>query len=208
MNDYSQYGEGKVINHYFKDKKGTCISLGENDGKTLSNVLGLIENGWSALLVEPSNEAFFKLSDLHNTNKKVRCFNFAIGSYDGETTFYHSGTHLNSGDTSLLSTIDKNEIERWQGTCEFTETKVPLKTWNTFVKTANIKQVDFISIDCEGVDFEILQQIDFNSLNVKMVCVEYNNVNSEMYEQHMAKYGFKVHYKNFCNLIFTNDRLK
>lgn len=208
MNDYSQYGEGKVINHYFNNKQGICVSLGENDGKTLSNVLGLIEIGFSAYLVEPSTEAFFKLTELHERNKKVRCFNFAIGSYDGETTFYHSGTHLNSGDTSLLSTIDKNEIDRWKGTCEFTETKAQLKKWETFVKDANIKDIDFISIDCEGVDFEILQQIDFNKHNVKMVCVEYNNVNSELYEQHMAKYGFNLHYKNFCNLIFTNDRLK
>jgi hypothetical protein len=35
MNDYSQYGEGKVINHYFQNKLGTCISLGENDLKNM-----------------------------------------------------------------------------------------------------------------------------------------------------------------------------
>jgi FkbM family methyltransferase len=203
MNDYSQYGEGNIINSYFKDKIGTCVSLGENDGKTLSNVLGLIEAGWSAFLVEPSSEAFSKLSNLHKSNVKVKCFNFAIGDYDGETTFYHSGTHLNKGDTSLLSTINKEELKRWGDTCKFTETKVPIKKWDTFIKIAEIKNIDFISIDCEGVDFEILSQINFNDLSVKMICVEHNSINSEIYEQHMFKYNYKVHYKNSCNLIFV-----
>jgi len=203
MNDYSQYGEGKVINHYFRNTKGICVSLGENDGKTLSNVLGLIENGFSAYLVEPSDEAFFKLTELHKDNKQVRCFNTAIGNYNGETIFYHSGTHLNKGDTSLLSTIDKDELKRWGKSCEFTETKVPICTWETFVKNANLKEFDFISIDCEGVDFDILQQIDFNKHNVKMVCVEYNNVDESKYTEHMKSYGYKLHYKNFCNLIFV-----
>jgi len=203
MNDYSQYGEGKVINHYFNNKQGVCVSLGENDGKTLSNVLGLIESGFIAYLVEPSEEAFSKLKELHKDNSNVKSFNFAIGSFDGETTFYHSGTHLNKGDISLLSTINKDELERWGNTCEFTETKVPIKKWETFTELANIKDIDFISIDCEGVDFEILKQINFNKHNVKMVCVEYNNINSDMYEQLMSIHGYKLHYKNVCNLIFV-----
>lgn len=202
MNDYSQYGEGKIINEYFKNKKGICVSLGENDGKTLSNVLGLIECGWEAFLVEPSVEAFSKLQDLHKSNDKIKCFNFAIGDNDGETIFYHSGTHLNTGDISLLSTINKEEIKRWKNTCEFVETRVPIKKWSTFLQISGITEIDFISIDCEGVDFEILSQIDFDKLKIKMVCVEHNSVKTTMYEQHMAKYNFKIHYKNSCNLIF------
>ena len=203
MNDYSQYGEGKVINHYFQNKTGTCVSLGENDGKTLSNVLGLIEMGFKAHLVEPSNEAFVKLKELHKNNKNVWLYNYAIGKHNGETTFYHSGTHLNTGDTSLLSTIDKDELKRWGKSCEFTETKTQVKTWNNFLLDSLLTEIDFISIDCEGVDFEILQQIRFDKLNVKMLCIEYNNVEESKFTNYMKQYGYKLHYKNYCNLIFV-----
>jgi FkbM family methyltransferase len=203
MNDYSQYGEGKVINHYFNDFKGTLISLGENDGKTLSNVLGLIENGWNAHLVEPSKEAFSKLEALHKHNNKVHVYNYAVSDYSGETTFYHSGTHLNKGDVSLLSTLDKKEIDRWNGTCEFTEEKVNVKTFKDFLNDTKLSTFDFISIDCEGVDYKILKQIDLTALQVKMLCIEYNNVDEQMFTEYAKIHGFKLHYKNYCNLIFV-----
>jgi FkbM family methyltransferase len=203
MNDYSQYGEGNVINYYFKDFKGTLLSLGENDGKTLSNVLGLIENGWKAHLVEPSSEAFTKLNELHITNNNVENYNIAIGNENGILTFYHSGTHLKKGDTSLLSTLDKNEVKKWEANHDFIETKVKCKTFDTFIKDTNISNLDFISIDCEGLDYDILKQIDLTNLSVKMVCIEYNNQNENLFDDYFKKHNFKLHYKNFCNLIYV-----
>jgi FkbM family methyltransferase len=202
MNDYSQYGEGKVINHYFKDFKGTLISLGENDGKTLSNVLGLIESGWIAHLVEPSKEAFSKLEALHKDNSNVNLYNYAVSDYNGETKFYHSGTHLNKGDTSLLSTLDVNETKKWKGT-EFVEETVNVKTFKDFLNDTKLISFDFISIDCEGVDYKILKQIDLTDLQVKMLCIEYNNVDEKLFTDYAKIHGFKLHYKNYCNLIFV-----
>ena len=201
MNDYSQYGEGKLINAYFT-KVGTLISLGENDGKTLSNVLGLIESGWKAYLVEPSKEAFGKMKELHKDNNKVKCFNYAIGNTNGIVKFFESGTHLKQGDTALLSTMKATEITRWKQET-FTEVDVECKTFLEFKKDARFKQVDLISIDCEGMDFDILQQIDLNALKVKMVIIEHNSVNENKFKEHMIDLGYKVYFRNGCNLIFT-----
>jgi len=202
-NDYSQYGEGKIIADYFNEFKGTLLSLGENDGKTLSNVLGLIECGWNAHLVEPSPEAFDKMKKLHKSNNLVVCHNVAIGDNNGKVKFYHSGTHLNNGDTSLLSTIDKNEIERWKGSCKFEEIEVNSVTFDTFIEKAEIKNIDCISIDCEGLDFYILTKINFKALNTKLICVEHNNIDTQKYIDYMQNLGYKVHFKNYCNLIFV-----
>lgn len=199
---YSQHGECKIINEYFNDK-GVLISLGENDGKTLSNVLGLIERGWKAYLVEPSEVPFAKLKELHKDNESVKCFNYAVGTYDGDTFFYDSGTHLNKGDTGLLSSISEQEIKRWGKSCTFEKKTVKVKTWESFKKDAGFRKADMISIDCEGLDFDILTQIDFNALKTKLVCVESNSIENEKYINHMATFGFKLHYSNPCNLIFT-----
>ena len=199
---YSQHGECKIINEYFGDK-GVLISLGENDGRTLSNVLGLIERGWKAYLVEPSEVPFAKLHELHKNNESVKCFNYAVGTYDGDTFFYDSGTHLNKGDTGLLSSISEHEIKRWGKSCTFEKKTVKLKTWDSFKKDAGFRKADMISIDCEGLDFDILTQIDFNALKTKMVCVESNSIENEKYINHMATFGFTLHYSNACNLILT-----
>lgn len=202
--DYSQFGEGQILSNLLGESNGTLVSLGENDGKTFSNVYHLIKRGWSGYLVEPSKEAYDKMIKLHKSNRNVRCFNYAIGDYDGETVFFESGTHLNEGDTAILSTIKKDELLRWGDTHEFNETKVPIRKWSTFEIDANLHEADLISIDCEGVDFEILQQIDFNKLKTRVVIVESNNVENEKYIEHMKNYGFTLHFRNHCNLIFTN----
>ena len=222
MNDYSQYGEGKVINHYFKDKKhGTVLDIGANDGKTFSNSLSLIENGWRGILIEPNKEAFNQLQELHKDRYEagvlipsqgcnpVLCLNLAIGKETKMTDLYINEPHI-KGDNGLLSTFDEKQKLIWGDFFNnHKKQKVKMCTFNDLLKAHKyITTIDFITIDVEGLDFDVLTQIDFDKHNVKMVCVEYNNVNSEMYEQHMAKYGFNLHYKNFCNLIFTNDRLK
>jgi len=202
INDYSQHGEGKIISDYFGDFKGHLISLGENDGKTLSNVLGLIEADWSADLVEPSKQVFGKLCLQHAERNKVKCWEFGIADKDGTLDFYESGTHLNNGDLSLLSSSFEKEIKKWEKET-FKKTNINVFTWESFLNLACVKHADLISIDCEGQDWNILTQIDFEALQVKCVCVEYNNTDKQKYINHMAKYGFKLHFSNFCNLIFV-----
>jgi FkbM family methyltransferase len=221
MIDYTQYGEGKVINHYFKDFKGTVLDIGANDGKTFSNSLALIENGWNAILIEPNKEAFKDLTELHKDRYKVgvlipsqgcnpvTCLNIAIGNETKTTELFINEPHI-KGDNGLLSTFDDKQKLIW-GNFFHNHKKqmIEMVTFEDLIKSnPYIKKLDFITIDVEGMDFDVLKQIDFDKFKTRMVCVEYNNVNSEMYEQHMAKYGFNLHYKNFCNLIFTNDRLK
>ena len=46
-------------------------------------------------------------------------------------------------------------------------------------------------------DLDSNKDIDKNSEE------EYNNVEENKYIQHMKEYGYKLHYKNFCNLIFV-----
>lgn len=203
IKDYSQYGEGKIIAEYFKEFKGTLLSLGENDGKTLSNVLGLIENGWTAHLVEPSPSVFSKLESLHGDNRKVKCYETAIAEHNGTIKFYNSGSHLNYGDTSLLSTTDIKEVNKWRNKCAFNEIEVNCMTFETFIKMSGIINLDLISIDCEGLDYFILTQIDFKTHNTKCICVEHNNIDTQKYINYMSNLGYKVHFKNYCNLIFV-----
>ena len=116
---YSQNAEEKIILEYFEKKhsnfSGALLDIGANDGRTLSNSLALIERRWKAVLIEPDADAFEKLIALHQGNEKVICYNIAIASEDGEMDFYKSGTHLNNGDTGLLSTLSQRDYDKWKG---------------------------------------------------------------------------------------------
>jgi FkbM family methyltransferase len=165
---YSQNNEQDIILQYFGSRKGFFLDIGANDGITLSNTYALQLQEWKGVLIEPSEEAFNRIKVRYGVQK----FNVAIGTEDGHCTFHEMGNHLNAGDVSLLSTIKKTELKRWPGV-EFKERMTEVWTYKTLLKHSPLKFFDFISIDAEGVDYEILEQIDLKYTD--MVCIEHNS---------------------------------
>ena len=171
---FSQNNEQDIILQYFGSRKGFFLDIGANDGITLSNTYALQLQEWKGVLIEPSEEAFNRIKVRYGVQK----FNVAIGTEDGHCTFHEMGNHLNAGDVSLLSTIKKTELKRWPGV-EFKERMTEVWTYKTLLKHSPLKFFDFISIDAEGVDYEILEQIDLKYTD--MVCIEHNS-NADLFQ--------------------------
>lgn len=210
--EYSQGNEEGLIKNYFAKQELnsatlTVLSCGENDGKTLSNSLACIERGWQATLIEPSEKCFKKLTKLHQDNGKVECFNLAIGKENGTAKFYESGEHAKNmyGENhSLLSSLKHDETIKWKYET-FTEKLVTVLDFKTLLLHSKYKKFELISIDCEGVDYDILTQIDLIEIGCKMLIVEYNgDLNEQMkFVEYANKYGMNLLAKTYQNLIFV-----
>jgi len=206
MKSYSQNAEDLFILNYFGNYKGTLLEVGANDGKTLSNSLLLIKNGWKAHLVEPGN-VFEYLFHQHVANSNVTLHNYAIGGeFNKEATFYESAAHVAGGaDIGLVSSLDFEETERWRKNgVAFTETKVQVKSFREFYKEAGQPKFDFISIDAEGFDWDILQQINLTEVGCKALCIEFNGIEAlqVQFTNYCALHGLKLAHINNENLIF------
>jgi FkbM family methyltransferase len=203
MTNYSQNQEQEHILKYFGEFKGTLCDIGANDGKTFSNSLALIERGWKALLFEPSPKAFAKLTALHEANNNVICICKAVGIETGTFTLHESGPHLpDQSDFSLLSTLDAKEKARWKGSVEFTPIEVDVITVDQVLSIADVESFDFITIDAEGLDIEILKTFDLGK--TKLVCVEWNGnyaVKDEIIEYCMSYGLWSFIYESGENII-------
>lgn len=199
---YSQNNEQQIIQEYFGNHIGTFLDLGSNDGETLSNVYACVERGWAGTCVEPSKTAFNKLFELHK-NRQVECFNVGVSDKEGLVDFHDSGTHLNKGDTSLLSTFVQGDYDKWKSSTQYTTTTAQLITFKQLMVLSKIKHFDLITIDIEGLDFQVLSQMNLTKLKCKMLIVETNSVEDKKYIDYCDLFGFKVIHKNFMNLIFT-----
>ena len=103
----------------------------------------------------------------------VKCFNYAISNYDGNTSFYKSlnlTTDEEVGGGSLLKVTD--EIKRNTSTGIFSEKPDTIKciTISTFCKQHNITNIDFMHIDVEGVSKEVIE--GFGTIRPKLIFVE------------------------------------
>jgi len=196
LKTYSQNKEDLFILNYFGKLRGNLLEIGSNNGVDLSNSKLLIEHGFSATLVEPGT-TFDQLEKLYKDNPKITLHNHAIGKQPGTMTFYESNAHIKGGsDRGLVSTLDYNETLKWRKSgVQFTERIVDVKPYDLTDK------FDFISIDAESKDWEILQQIDLTY--TKCLCIEWNS-DTDLYRL-FTDYckGFKVAVKNAENLIFT-----
>lgn len=198
MKKYSQGNEQEVILNYFNNyPMGTYLDIGAYDPEVFSNTRALFELGWRGVLVEPADMNFEVLKKYFEKENAMQILKTCVGEYDGEITFHDS-----NGDA--ISTTIKKETERWieQYNSSFTERSSPICTFNTLIEKSIYKKFDFVSIDTEGTNFEILRQIDFAAVGCSLVCVEFNGKEKEKYLGHMHRNQFKLIYSNGENLIF------
>lgn len=202
---YSQNNEEEIIIRYFNGLVGTFLEIGSNDGITLSNTHALALNGWKGICIEPSPKSFHKLCGTYFLNDDIFCYKLAVSDHNGSEIFYESGEHLGKGDNALLSTLNKEELKRWEGTNnKFTETKVDVLDFKTFLNISQLKQFEIISIDAEGQDLRILKQMDLKELNCKCICIEYNSQKEVLSEilSYCSQFGLnKVLLTNAENVI-------
>ena len=150
-------------------------------------------------MVEPSILAFLRLSNLYKGNDNVSLHNIAITEKDGNVILHESGPlcskKLKKKDIALISTIKEEELYRWrkwEGRIFWTRVLVVGRTFESFYNSLDeeFKEIDFITIDAEGMDYEILSQIDLEKLKTKLVCVEYIK-NSDKFLSYLLEHGYR-----------------
>lgn len=205
---YGQNKEDEIINNlivskYGADFKGAILDLGANDGVTLSNSRFFIENGWNGILIEAGRESYQRL--VNNSIAKTLAINCAIGVQDGFLNFYESNNLLNADDIGLVSSLVADETQRWRNAgIGYNEYVVECFTWETFRDKFHLKSQNFdiISIDIEGMDYEVLTQMNLTELDCKVLCVEFNGKEIQKYIDYANQHGMTLVHQNPENLIF------
>lgn len=152
-----------IINRF--KRGGTFIEIGANDGYTLSNTLYLEENfDWSGILVEPNPKYFKSLQ-----KRKSKIFPFAISESKGSIEFLDAG--LYGGATDSITGTHKRMLK------DAKKIYVKTETLSTLADKLTERVVDFISIDVEGAELNIVKQIRTLDGVLRFRCgvIEHNN---------------------------------
>jgi len=215
---YSQDEEESFVIDYFRvthgrSFKGRVLDIGANDGITYSNSRALIEMGWEAILVEPSNAAYSKLKELYKNDRSVYLFGFAIGTINSTVPFYESGNiNHTPEDIGLLSTMSVEHLHAViSSPITFKEYRVQCFKFENFLRLipSGVGHIfDFITIDAEGMDYDILTQIDLTELQCQCLCIEYDSYvkkSIEPFVEYAESHGMKLGLQTRFNLIFIRE---
>jgi len=214
MNKYSQYNEESFLSDFFGEKKnGVVVEIGSAFIDINSNSKFLIEKGWRALLVEPNTIFFKKLKEHYNTNQSVYLENVCAYSNDIDSVKFYE---FNRGDDEgrQVSTMDdcfRERIKRLYGDHYVEIVTKAVKTSKLIEKYFN--HVDFLSIDTEGSDMNVILGIDFESVYISLLCHESQNseqifdgdlnVNQQI-QNYLENKGFQKVYENGGNIFYEN----
>jgi len=179
---YGQWETDRIIESYFPDEVGSCIEVGAYDGIKGSNSKLFENKGWHCLCIEPNPYIY---PELLKNRPKSACMCVACSdlTHMSHLTVYNFKSGVQSSLTSLDT--DKRLIEDYANAIESTELlHVPSFRMDELNSNLN---VDFISIDTEGTELNVLFGINLKENRPKLLVVE-NNYNDDYFRQFLTKY--------------------
>lgn len=181
---YSLNQLSKKIETYVNFNNGFYVELGANDGITQSNTYFFEKyKGWKGVLIEPTGHKY--LECIKNRSNKNKIFCNACVSFDYDKKFVEmTYCNLMTISNNLESDI-KNSLEHAQkgiqhlneGEIIYNFGSVAETLNNILLKSDAPKKIDFLSLDVEGSEIEVLKGINHKEYRFKYLCIETRDYN-------------------------------
>ncbi len=204
---YSQDGEDVVLNAYFSDfpeYKGFYLDIGALHPLRFSNTQLFYEKGWRGINIDATPGSMSEFEKIRPEDINLEC---GISNIEGELTYYlFKEPALNSFNKEIS---DERIASGWELQEEIRIKTIPInRILNKYLKSE--QKIDFINIDVEGFDYDIVKSLDFEKYAPKYFLIEeLDYVNNDFVNyQHTKMYklleekGYKVLAKTMRTIIF------
>ena len=201
---FSQSGQDKCLKNYFfrNFRNGFFVEIGAYDGVIGSNCYFFEKNmNWKGIAIEPSPIYFGKLKN----NRNCKCYNKAISNITGVKEFIE----VQAGCTQmggLNSEEYKNTLKIFKKDSRTKINKIHVET-STFQEIVKEnKFIDYLSIDVEGEETRIIESINFNYFEIKVLSIENNYPEEKSFYNFLKEKGF-IYFDNFgVDEIYYNKK--
>ena len=190
MRFYSQKGEDSILWEFFKNRRsGTYVDIGAMDGLRNSNTYYFEKLGWSGMCVE----AHPKYAGLCRKNRPGSINIYAaVGSQVKQFTEFCASPF---GAASCIKAINTKRIctKNNQNIRELKIIRVPMVTMNFLLQLHGITSVDYVSVDVEGTEIDVLRGFNLERYKPRLVILEHNflvNIRNMRKYMHQKGYHF------------------
>jgi FkbM family methyltransferase len=194
---YADYETDLEIQKYFEPGyAGVCIDIGAGIGTERSNTYYFEKNYWRCLCIEPNPK-------LYNHMRMYRrlAMNIACSNYDKKGVPFHI-YDINDGNQEAISSlvVDQRLVDSHKEMINSVEEiKVEVKKLDSVLSRINLEKIDFVSIDTEGTELEVLMGFDLSRWKPKLLVVE-NNFEDPKFSNYLGEFGYV-----FSQRVGVND---
>ncbi|ADE35620.1 FkbM family methyltransferase [Methanohalophilus mahii] len=197
---YSQEGEDLILKKIFGDKKnGFYIDVGAHHPQRFSNTYYFYRQGWRGINIDAMPGSMYAFNRIRPDDLNLE---IPISNKRDVLTYY-------SFEEPALNGFSVNlNVERAKKNKIISKTNMETKTLEEVLDLwFNSSEIDFLSIDVEGLDFQVLNSNNWTKYRPKVVLVESlkksieNCYNDEM-ACYMKKNGYIIFAKTFNTVFF------
>ena len=185
----------KKLEKYLDYDHGFFVELGANDGVTQSNSLYFeLKRNWRGVLIEPSPYNFHKCIANRGFNNSVFC-NACVG-------FEYKDKYVDMKYANLMSISNNLELDLINKKLHIEQAKKFLRdneivfsygaksrTLNDILNEAKAPHnIDFLSLDVEGAELEVLKGINFEKYKFKYLLIEVRDL--KRMQSFLKKYSY------------------
>ena len=163
---------------YLKKSGGFYIEIGGYDGLTQSNTKRLEDMGWTGILIEPSPSSFSKCV---NNRPKSKVINAACVA----SNYPHDLVEGDFNGSSMSSVGSKRTGSK-------TMISVKALKLKDIIESERVESVDFLSLDVEGYEYDVLDGMDIRINRPKVVLIEIYTKDYERIVRLMTDNGYTL----------------
>ena len=204
---YSTFGEDLIVEKFFRNKKkGFYVDIGCYHPLEGNNTYLLFKKGWNGINADVNS---LSVNLFNKARKNDHNINIAVSNQKKRLKIYFRRkiNMLNTSSKKLAKIHFRNGFE---------SKSIKSNSLNMIIKGSRFKKkkIDFLNIDVEGSELNVLKSLDFIKYKPKLICIEIHN-HEEMYNKSLdylkrnkvykflIKKGYKIFWNNEFSFIFN-----
>lgn len=205
---YSQAGEDSVVRFLFSDigvKNISYLDLGTNNPKYGNNTYWFYKNNSKGVCVEADPSLISKIKKYRSKDKVIHA-GVSIDNFSNSKFYIFNQAALNTFD---LVEANKRSLSGKYKVIK--EVNVPLLTINDLIAQNFDTYPDFLSIDIEGLDYDVLKSLNYLIYPIPVMCVETCTYSENHIRQKdtklinfMLEKDYFIYADTYLNTIFVN----
>ena len=173
------------ICHNFAGRKGRFLDIGAYDGLTESMTAHLIRAGWEGVLVEPAPQHFYKMMVQYGNCPQLKMINAAVTASGGVRPFM---LEMRGGQGNTLVPELADYFTRKHGNDYQTYHLNTLSMASLLDNIGGPKNLNFVSIDAEGVNLELLRSLPLADMTDTEVIVVERETDVKLFQAVLEPY--------------------
>lgn len=208
---FSQKSEDLIIDKFFNHKtKGFYIDIGAYHPQFNSNTKYFYDKGWYGINIEPNPS---RISLFKQERKRDINLNVGIGVIKKMAIFYEF-------DSTGFSTFSKKEADHLikLGYKLRKKIKIQMQRLEEVMKKYVKSGIDFMTVDTEALDLEVLKSNNWKKYRPKLLCIETldltdllssakeDSSKKDAISKYLLRKGYEEYFSNGLNTLYIDSK--